>query len=82
MKDLSNLPPGYVSTMEFDPLRDEGIDYALRMLQAGVQVELHPFPGTFHGSMLVAGAEVSPESRDARRRCRYRPRTPAARSQP
>jgi acetyl esterase/lipase len=58
-RDLSNLPPAYVSTMEFDPLRDEGIDYALRMLQAGVQVELHSFPGTFHGSSLLATAEVS-----------------------
>jgi acetyl esterase/lipase len=59
MQDLSKLPPAYVSAMEFDPLRDEGIDYALRMLQAGVPVELHSFPGTFHGSALIAGAEVS-----------------------
>lgn len=57
--DLSGLPPTYVTTMEFDPLRDEGILYALRMLEAGVQVELHSFPGTFHGSSLIPGAEVS-----------------------
>ncbi len=57
--DLSGLPPAYVSTMEFDPLRDEGIDYALRLLQARVQVELHSYPGTFHGSGFIAGAEVS-----------------------
>lgn len=58
-KDLAGLPPAYVSTMEFDPLRDEGIEYALRLLEAGVQVELHQYPGTFHGSSLVAGAAVS-----------------------
>jgi len=57
--DLSGLPPAYVSTMEFDPLRDEGIEYALRLLQAGVSVELHQYPGTFHGSALVTEAEVS-----------------------
>lgn len=57
--DLGGLPPTYVSTMELDPLRDEGIEYALRLLRAGVSVELHSFPGTFHGSSLVATAEVS-----------------------
>jgi acetyl esterase len=57
--DLSGLPPTYISVMEFDPLRDEGIDYATRLLRAGVSVELHLFPGTFHGSFRVENAEVS-----------------------
>jgi acetyl esterase/lipase len=57
--DLSGLPPAYISTMEFDPLRDEGIIYGLRLLQAGVSVELHQYPGTFHGSSLINTATVS-----------------------
>ena len=58
-ENLADLPPAFVSTMEFDPLRDEGIIYALRMLQAGVSVELHQYPGTFHGSAMVTTAAVS-----------------------
>jgi len=58
-KDLAGLPPAYVSTMEFDPLRDEGIEYALGLLRAGVAVELHSYPGTFHGSSLLPNAAVS-----------------------
>jgi len=58
-EDLSGLPPAYVSTMEFDPLRDEGVLYALKLMQAGVATELHCYPGTFHGSSLVASAEIS-----------------------
>lgn len=57
--DLSGLPPTYISTMEFDPLRDEGLIYGLRLLQAGVTVELHQYPGTFHGSALVFTAATS-----------------------
>lgn len=57
--DLSNLPPAFVTAMEFDPLRDEDVIYALKMLEAGVPVELHTYPGTFHGSSLATEAAVS-----------------------
>jgi acetyl esterase/lipase len=57
--ELAGLPPAYVSVMHFDPLRDEGVAYALAMLTAGVSVELHLFPGTFHGSALIQTAAIS-----------------------
>jgi acetyl esterase/lipase len=47
--DLSGLPPAFVLTAELDPLRDEGLDYARRMLEAGVSVELHNVADVVHG---------------------------------
>ncbi|NJP48529.1 alpha/beta hydrolase [Streptomyces sp. SBST2-5] len=58
-EDLSGLPPAYLATAELCPMRDDGILYALRLLQAGVSVELHQWPGTFHGSQAVLSADVS-----------------------
>ncbi|WP_435280692.1 alpha/beta hydrolase [Streptomyces koelreuteriae] len=57
--DLSGLPPAYLATAELCPARDEGIEYALRLLQAGVPVELHQWSGTFHGSQAIISADIS-----------------------
>ena len=62
---LANLPPAYVITCEHDPLRDEGLNYAIRLLQAGVPVELHNYAGTVHGfDLLIPGAKVSSRAFD------------------
>ncbi|MEU4081118.1 esterase [Streptomyces venezuelae] len=58
-EDLAGLPPAYLATAEFDPNRDEGLAYALRLLQAGVSVEIHQWPGAFHGSQAILSAEIS-----------------------
>ena len=57
--DLSGLPPAYVAAAEFCPNRDEDIEYALRLLRAGVSVELRQWAGTFHGSQAILSAAVS-----------------------
>ena len=51
--DLSGLPPAFIIVGELDLFVDEDIDYAQRLAQAGVPVELHVFPGAFHGSDLM-----------------------------
>ncbi len=56
--DLSELPPAFVSVGAIDGFRDEAVDYAQRLNQAGVPCELHVYPGLPHGYGLVPHAVV------------------------
>ena len=70
---LSHLPTTFISCSDIDPLRDEALDYAVRLLRAGVATELHVFAGTCHGfdSLLpdweVAGQLFALQGRALRR---------------
>ena len=46
---LAGLPTALITCAEIDPFRDEAVDYALRLLRAGVSTELHVFARTCHG---------------------------------
>lgn len=52
--DHADLPPALVQVGELDLFRDEDISYASCLMQAGVPVELHVYPGAYHGFELVA----------------------------
>lgn len=57
---LTGVAPALITCSELDPLRDEALDYARRLLAAGVATELHLFPGTCHGfDSLLPDWEVS-----------------------
>ncbi|WP_031158485.1 alpha/beta hydrolase [Streptosporangium roseum] len=58
--DLSGLPPAYIDVGELEVFRDECVDYAQRLVRAGVSTEFHLYPGAFHGfDMMLPDAEIS-----------------------
>jgi len=57
--DLSGLPPTFISVGALDLFMEENIEYARRLSRAGVPMELHVYPGAFHGFDLVPNAQVT-----------------------
>ena len=56
--DLAGLPPAWIGVGNLDLFFDENLDYARRLVDAGVPVELHTYPGAFHGFDMVDDANV------------------------
>lgn len=71
-RDLSGLPPAFIGVGSLDLFLEEDMNYASRLLRAGVPTELHVYPGAFHGFEAAVDADVTKRavqsSRDALRR--------------
>jgi acetyl esterase len=48
LDDVADLPPAFVTSYQVDPTRDEGLHYALTLIQAAVPTDLHHYAGAFH----------------------------------
>jgi triacylglycerol lipase len=65
--DLAGLPPTFIGTGALDLFLDEDVDYARRLIRAGVPTELHVYPGAFHAfDMMELGAVAQQARRDSR----------------
>ncbi|SMC24069.1 Acetyl esterase/lipase [Clostridium acidisoli DSM 12555] len=63
-KDLTGLPPAYIFIGQLDPFRDETLEYVTRLVQAGIPVEFHLYPGCFHGfDSIFNNTEISRQAR-------------------
>ncbi len=53
--DLEALPPTYIAVAEYDPLKDEAIQYAEKLNVKGVPIQLKLYEGTTHGFFQMGG---------------------------
>jgi len=76
--DMSGLPPALITVGALDLFLEESLEYARRLIRAGVPTELHVIPGAFHGFAMAAGQAPQVQAclrfrRDALARAFYGP---------
>lgn len=62
-ESLAGLPPTFIATGALDLFLEEDMDYARRLLRAGVPTELHVYPGAFHAFDIFGDAPLSLQAR-------------------
>jgi acetyl esterase/lipase len=63
VENLSGLAPAFIGVGAVDLFVDENIDYARRLMAAGVPTELHVVPGAFHGFDGIETASIARQFR-------------------
>lgn len=56
---LERLPPAFIAVGALDIFLEEDVEYARRLIRAGVPTELHVYPGVYHGFQMVPSAHVT-----------------------
>ena len=64
--DVSGLPRTFIDVGSAEGFRDEALDYATRLSQAGISVDLHMWAGGFHGYENISAATISRTSYSTR----------------
>jgi acetyl esterase/lipase len=54
-RDHSGLPPAFIACAEYDPLCDDGRNYAEKLKAAGVRVKFRLYEGMIHGFLWMSG---------------------------
>jgi acetyl esterase/lipase len=62
---LAGLPPTFISVGSIDLFLEENLEYARRLAVAGVPIELHVYPGGFHGFDMIPGAAIGASASSA-----------------
>lgn len=62
-KDLGGLPNAFIAVGALDLFAEENMEYARRLMRAGVSTELHVYPGAYHGFEFAAEAMVAQRAR-------------------
>ena len=62
-EDLIGLPPTFLSVGTLDLFFTENLSFAARLRDAGVPVELHVYPGAFHGFDGATGARIAQQAK-------------------
>jgi triacylglycerol lipase len=58
-ENLEGLPPAYINVGTLDLFLEENLEYARRLVRAGVPTELHVYPGGYHAFNLMPQARIS-----------------------